>query len=203
MAAVVQVAEDLRQRILALYDQHLAPDGRAVDYAALGADPAFAAFCTAAAELQARSVAFYHEFVSLLCRAFSFLYMRRARVESQAKTCSFERAKQPVCFGLGLRVPACVSCNLGELRVGRRLPVTPCDAVCTRPEGQILGRQACELHLYVLLHCEQPSLHSQRMLSLCMRARAGRQRPPKTGTHSCVTQGEGCRVQYALKCGRW
>ena len=55
MAAVVQVAEDLRQRILALYDQHLAPDGRAVDYAALGADPAFAAFCTAAAELQARN----------------------------------------------------------------------------------------------------------------------------------------------------
>ncbi|KAK9842350.1 hypothetical protein WJX81_008014 [Elliptochloris bilobata] len=47
-----QVAEDLRQRILALYDRHLAPDGRAVDYAALGADPAFAAFCTAAAELQ-------------------------------------------------------------------------------------------------------------------------------------------------------
>ena len=49
---LLQVAEDLRQRILALYDRHLAPDGRSVDYAALGADPAFAAFCTAAAELQ-------------------------------------------------------------------------------------------------------------------------------------------------------
>lgn len=61
----MQVAEDLRQRILALYDRHLAPDGRSVDYAALGADPAFAAFCTAAAELQVQRSGFNS--VCMLC----------------------------------------------------------------------------------------------------------------------------------------
>ena len=84
LAAAVQVAEDLRQRILALYDQHLAPDGRAVDYAALGADPAFAAFCTAAAELQARTA------VLLLCvSSFSFLCIARACGEFRARDCSY------------------------------------------------------------------------------------------------------------------
>jgi glutaredoxin len=46
------VAAGLRERILDLYDAHLAPDGSAVDYAALRADPRFGAFAAAAAELQ-------------------------------------------------------------------------------------------------------------------------------------------------------
>ena len=47
------VASDLRSRALALYDAHLASDGRGVDYRALAADPAFSAYTAAAAELQA------------------------------------------------------------------------------------------------------------------------------------------------------
>ena len=47
-----QVAEGLRQRILALYDAHLATDGRALDYEALKKDPDFANYVTATAELQ-------------------------------------------------------------------------------------------------------------------------------------------------------
>ena len=47
------VASDLRSRALALYDAHLAADGRGVDYGALAADPAFSAYTAAAAELQA------------------------------------------------------------------------------------------------------------------------------------------------------
>lgn len=47
-----QVAEDLRSRILALYDKHLASDGRAVDYKGLAGDPEFSAFVDATAELQ-------------------------------------------------------------------------------------------------------------------------------------------------------
>lgn len=47
------VAASLRARILALYDAHLASDGRGVDYGALTADPAFADYAAAAAELQA------------------------------------------------------------------------------------------------------------------------------------------------------
>ena len=39
-------------RVLALYDKHLAPDGRAVDYKGLGADPDFRTFVDATAELQ-------------------------------------------------------------------------------------------------------------------------------------------------------
>ena len=50
--SLVQVAEDLRMRVLALYDKHLAPDGRAVDYKGLGADPDFRTFVDATAELQ-------------------------------------------------------------------------------------------------------------------------------------------------------
>ena len=46
------MAEGLRQRILALYDAHLAPDGRAVDYEALKRDPDFHAYVAATAELQ-------------------------------------------------------------------------------------------------------------------------------------------------------
>ena len=46
------VASGLRARILALYDAHLADDGKGVDYAGLLSDPRFADFCAAAAELQ-------------------------------------------------------------------------------------------------------------------------------------------------------
>ena len=48
----MQIAETLRQAILGLYDKHLAPDGKSVNYKALGADPAFKAFAAATAELQ-------------------------------------------------------------------------------------------------------------------------------------------------------
>ena len=47
------VASGMRQRILALYDAHLADDGKGVDYSGLLADSRFADFCCAAAELQA------------------------------------------------------------------------------------------------------------------------------------------------------
>ncbi|KAK9830046.1 hypothetical protein WJX72_009394 [[Myrmecia] bisecta] len=47
-----EVAEGLRQMILRLYDTHLSPDGRQVDYKALAADPAFQDYVTATAELQ-------------------------------------------------------------------------------------------------------------------------------------------------------
>jgi hypothetical protein len=46
------VAEDLRARILALYDKHLSADGRAVSYAALKQDPEFWEYVDATAELQ-------------------------------------------------------------------------------------------------------------------------------------------------------
>ena len=47
-----QVAEGLRTLMLGLYDVHLAPDGRRVDYPALVRDPNFADYVTAATELQ-------------------------------------------------------------------------------------------------------------------------------------------------------
>lgn len=47
------VAAGLRARILALYDAHLSPGGRGVDYASLASDPAFADYARATAELQA------------------------------------------------------------------------------------------------------------------------------------------------------
>lgn len=47
------VASGMRTRILALYDAHLAEDGRGVDYTGLLSDSRFADFCCAAAELQA------------------------------------------------------------------------------------------------------------------------------------------------------
>ncbi|WIA08629.1 hypothetical protein OEZ85_008058 [Tetradesmus obliquus] len=46
------VAEELRGRILALYDKHLSADGRAVSYAALKQDPEFWEYVDATAELQ-------------------------------------------------------------------------------------------------------------------------------------------------------
>jgi len=46
------VAEDLRGRILALYDKYLSGDGRAVRYKALKQDPAFWEYVDATAELQ-------------------------------------------------------------------------------------------------------------------------------------------------------
>lgn len=46
------VAEDLRGRILALYDKHLSTDGKAVRYKALKQDPAFWEYVDATAELQ-------------------------------------------------------------------------------------------------------------------------------------------------------
>ena len=46
------VADDLRQRILNLYESFLSPDGRAVDYAGLGASEAFADYVRATGELQ-------------------------------------------------------------------------------------------------------------------------------------------------------
>ena len=51
-AAVLQIAEGLRQRILALYEAHLSHDGRAVNYDALKQDPGFQEYLTATAELQ-------------------------------------------------------------------------------------------------------------------------------------------------------
>jgi hypothetical protein len=46
------VAEDLRGRILALYDKYLSADGKAVRYKALKQDPAFWEYVDATAELQ-------------------------------------------------------------------------------------------------------------------------------------------------------
>lgn len=46
------VAEDLRGRILKLYDKHLSSDGRSVSYKALKADPQFWDYVNATAELQ-------------------------------------------------------------------------------------------------------------------------------------------------------
>ena len=48
----VEVSADLRGRILDLYDAHLSPDGRAVDYAGIATDPRFTAYVNASAELQ-------------------------------------------------------------------------------------------------------------------------------------------------------
>lgn len=48
----LQVAADLRQRILALYDAHLSTNGRAVDYAAMKQDARFQDYVIATAELQ-------------------------------------------------------------------------------------------------------------------------------------------------------
>ena len=48
----VQVGEDVRRSINALYNAHLAPDGSWVDYKAIGASPAFATYKTLACELQ-------------------------------------------------------------------------------------------------------------------------------------------------------
>lgn len=47
-----QVSEDLRGRILALYDRHLSADGRAVNYSAMREDPLFWQYVDATAELQ-------------------------------------------------------------------------------------------------------------------------------------------------------
>lgn len=47
-----QVAESLRKRILQLYDKYLQDGGKKVNYRALKADPAFAEFAAATAELQ-------------------------------------------------------------------------------------------------------------------------------------------------------
>jgi hypothetical protein len=46
------VAEDLRARILGLYDKHLSADGRTVGYGAMRRDPAFWSYVDATAELQ-------------------------------------------------------------------------------------------------------------------------------------------------------
>lgn len=46
------MAEDLRARILALYDKHLSPDGSRVGYGAMRRDPDFWAYADATAELQ-------------------------------------------------------------------------------------------------------------------------------------------------------
>ena len=46
------VAASLRERVLALYDAYLSPDGSRVDYAGMRASPAFDAYVDAAAELQ-------------------------------------------------------------------------------------------------------------------------------------------------------
>jgi hypothetical protein len=61
------VAEELRGRILSLYDSHLSADGRAVDYAAMRRDPAFWEYVDATAELQ--QVCFVREGRRLLVRA--------------------------------------------------------------------------------------------------------------------------------------
>ncbi|GIL75698.1 hypothetical protein Vretimale_15254 [Volvox reticuliferus] len=47
-----EVAGNLRQLILELYDKHLSPDGRSVSYGAIRSDPQFAEFVVATAELQ-------------------------------------------------------------------------------------------------------------------------------------------------------
>ena len=48
----MQVAEQLRESVLALYDEHLAANGKAMDYKGLSADPDFRLFVDATAELQ-------------------------------------------------------------------------------------------------------------------------------------------------------
>jgi len=47
-----QVAQQLRESVLALYDEHLAANGKSVDYKGLAADPGFQLFVDATAELQ-------------------------------------------------------------------------------------------------------------------------------------------------------
>jgi hypothetical protein len=46
------VAEELRGRMLSLYERHLSADGKAVSYKALKRDPAFWEYVDATAELQ-------------------------------------------------------------------------------------------------------------------------------------------------------
>ena len=52
VCTMVQVAEQLRESVLALYDKHLAADGKAVDYKGLSTDLEFQLFVDATAELQ-------------------------------------------------------------------------------------------------------------------------------------------------------
>ena len=47
-----QVAQQLMECVLALYDKHLAASGKSVDYKGLAADPGFQLFVDATAELQ-------------------------------------------------------------------------------------------------------------------------------------------------------
>jgi len=51
-----QVATDLRELIVALYDKFLSPDGKQVDYDGMKADPLFLEYVNASAELQAVSL---------------------------------------------------------------------------------------------------------------------------------------------------
>lgn len=46
------MSESLRKALLQLYDRHMTPDGRKVDYAGLRADPYWRQFVDATAELQ-------------------------------------------------------------------------------------------------------------------------------------------------------
>lgn len=46
------IANELRERILSLYDKYLQPDGKAIDYTGLGRDPEFRAYVVATGELQ-------------------------------------------------------------------------------------------------------------------------------------------------------
>lgn len=50
------ISRSLRTLILGLYDKHLAADGKALDYQALRADPAFRTYVNATAELQKADV---------------------------------------------------------------------------------------------------------------------------------------------------
>jgi hypothetical protein len=49
---VLQVSQDLRDLILQLYDRHLSPDGKAVNYTAMKSDPLFRQYVAATGELQ-------------------------------------------------------------------------------------------------------------------------------------------------------
>jgi len=56
-SVLMQVSQQLRASLLALYDKHLASDGKSLDYKGLAADPDFEVFVSNTAELQKVDVA--------------------------------------------------------------------------------------------------------------------------------------------------
>jgi len=150
-----QVAEELRQRVLALYDRHLAPDGRAVDYAALGADPGFAAFCAAAAELQARRAA-ARRLRPPACSGAPGASARPARASGRAPAPASRSAARGVRgAGQGARSRR-ASCTRAACTAGGALnPTLPCPARTARARQAVdmagLSREA-RMALYINIY---------------------------------------------------